>query len=479
MLKEELFDLVNQIRTERCEGQRVELKSANGGCPRIYETLSSFSNQNDGGVIIFGISELDNYGIVGVYDPQDLLHKISEQCKQMHPEVRAATTSIEIDGKSVVAAEIPPVDVFQRPVYYKGTGVLKGSYIRVGDADEPMSEYEVYSYEAFKRHAKDDLRPCEGSTMEHLDESLLYQYLVNLRLERPNTRTLSNEKLLSLMGLVKEGVPTLASIMCFSNYPQALYPQLCITAVVVPGKTMGEITSNGQRFIDNKKIEGTIPQMVDGAVAFVAKNMKNGVRFDRQGKRIESPEYPLTAVREVVLNALVHRDYSVYTEGMPVRIEMYEDRLEVVNAGGLYGAIDIDELGRVHADTRNKGLVAALETINAVENRYSGIPTIRREMYELNLAEPKFIDKKGLFKVVLYNDRHINEKRVEVKSERAIIEFCEIPRSRKEISEFLGLSQHYALKTYVIPLIEKGLLEYEMSEKVQSSKQKIKTCKKA
>ncbi|MBQ9115282.1 MAG: putative DNA binding domain-containing protein [Clostridia bacterium] len=478
MLKEELFDLVNQIRAEHCEGQSIELKSANGGCPRIYETLSSFSNQNNGGIIIFGISELDNYGIVGVYDPQDLLHKISEQCKQMTPEVRVATTSIEIDGKTIISAEVPSVDVFQRPVYYKGAGVMKGSYIRVGDADEPMSEYEVYSYDAFKRHAKDDLRPCEGATMEHLDESLLYQYLVNLRLERPNTQSLSNEKLLGLMGLVKEGVPTLASIMCFSNFPQALYPQLCITAVVVPGKTMGETTKEGQRFIDNKKIEGTIPQMVDSAVAFVAKNMKNGVVFDKQGKRTENPEYPLTAVREAVLNALVHRDYSVYTEGMPVRLEMYEDRLEIVNAGGLYGAIDIDDLGRVHADTRNKGLIATLETINAVENRYSGIPTIRREMYELNLDEPKFIDKKGLFKVVLYNSKHPNDKKVEVKSEEAIIEFCETPRSRKEVSDFLGLSQHYAIKTYVTPLIEKGLLEYEMSEKVQSSKQKIKACKK-
>ena len=143
MLKEELFDLVNQIRAEHCEGQSIELKSANGGCPRIYETLSSFSNQNNGGIIIFGISELDNYGIVGVYDPQDLLHKISEQCKQMTPEVRVATTSIEIDGKTVISAEVPSVDVFQRPVYYKGAGMMKGSYIRVGDADEPMSEYEV------------------------------------------------------------------------------------------------------------------------------------------------------------------------------------------------------------------------------------------------------------------------------------------------------------------------------------------------
>lgn len=60
------------------------------------------------------------------------------------------------------------------------------------------------------------------------------------------------------------------------------------------------------------------------------------------GKRNDKADYPLTAVREVILNALVHRDYSIHTEGMPIQLTMYNDRLEVKNPGGLYGRMTID-----------------------------------------------------------------------------------------------------------------------------------------
>ncbi len=76
----------------------------------------------------------------GVYDPQDLQKKVTEQCKQMQPPVRALFTACEIDGVTVVSAEIPGVDIADRPVFYKGVGRIKGSYVRVGESDEPMNE---------------------------------------------------------------------------------------------------------------------------------------------------------------------------------------------------------------------------------------------------------------------------------------------------------------------------------------------------
>lgn len=126
---------------QKTERQTVELKAANKGCPsRLYDTLSSFSNQDSGGIIVFGIDEAKDYEIVGVYDPQDLQKKVTEQCKQMEPMVRALFTVCEIDEKIIVSAEIPGVDISERPVFYKGVGRVKGSYVRVGEADEPMSE---------------------------------------------------------------------------------------------------------------------------------------------------------------------------------------------------------------------------------------------------------------------------------------------------------------------------------------------------
>lgn len=97
---------------------------------------------------------------MGVYDASEVQTRIMEACQQMEPQVRAEITMCRIDGKTVVAAEIPGADVARRPVYYRGIGILKGSYIRVGDGDLPMTAYEIYSYEAYRKHAEDDFADC-------------------------------------------------------------------------------------------------------------------------------------------------------------------------------------------------------------------------------------------------------------------------------------------------------------------------------
>ena len=142
MTSEELYEKLNQIQMMKCESQTVELKSAERGCPtRLYDTLSSFSNQDEGGIIYFGIDEKDNYKEVGVYDTQDIQKKINEQCLQMDPKVRPLLTVVEKNGKYFVSAEIPGVDLSERPCFYQGRGRVKGAYTRVGDSDEPMTEY--------------------------------------------------------------------------------------------------------------------------------------------------------------------------------------------------------------------------------------------------------------------------------------------------------------------------------------------------
>jgi ATP-dependent DNA helicase RecG len=145
----ELIQLVGKVQAYQCETQTVEVKAAHQGCPtKLYDTLSSFSNQDGGGIMLFGLDEKSGFETVGVYDPQDLQHRLAEQCKQMQPAVRPLFTVCDVDGKVVVSAEIPGVDVAERPVYYRGVGRTKGSFVRVGEADEPMSDYEIYSYDA-------------------------------------------------------------------------------------------------------------------------------------------------------------------------------------------------------------------------------------------------------------------------------------------------------------------------------------------
>jgi len=474
MQTEALKKLVLDIVSKKTETQTVEVKSAKNGCPtRLFDTLSSFSNQDEGGIIIFGIDELAQFEITGVYDAQDLQKKVTEQCKQMEPKVRALFTLCDINGTTVVSAEIPGVEISERPVFYKGVGRVKGSYIRVGEADELMSEYEIYSYEAFRKRIRDDIRTVDNAKIQLFDKNRINEYLSYVKKERRNlAENVSEKDILELMGVTFDGMPTIAGLMTFSKYPQTYFPQLCITAVSLPGTEMGETGNDGERFIDNKRITGAIPDMLEDAVEFVRKNSRTKTIIDDEGKRVDKSEYPIKAVREAILNALVHRDYSIHTENVPIRIEMYRDRMEITNSGGLYGKITIDALGKVHPETRNATLANILELLKITENRYSGIPTMRREFLNAGLPVPIFSVNHGEFKVIMRNN-YLNGS---ISVEDSIVEFCTVPRSRAELISFTGKSRNYVMGKLIAPLVECGKLKLTLPDKPKSSNQRyVKT----
>lgn len=473
MTSEELLEKLKEIQKFKCESQILELKSAEKGCPsRLYDSLSSFSNQDNGGIIIFGVDEKQDYKEVGVYDAQDIQKKINEQCLQMEPVVRPVLTVAGKNGKFFVAAEIPAIDVAERPCYYKGRGRLKGSYTRIGDSDEPMTEYEVYSYEAYRKKYQDDVREVSRATLDALDKTALEKYMLLLKEGKPNLAKLSDEKIRELMSITRNHAVTLSSVLLFSPYPQAYFPQLCITAVVVPGNEVSDVDKEGARFLDNVRIEGPLPMMLENALQFVKRNMRHKTIVNPDtGKREDKTDYPLAAVREAVLNALVHRDYSIHTEGMPIQLIMYEDSLEIRNPGGIYGRVSIEQLGKVQADTRNPVLASALEVLGITENRYSGIPTIRREMKAYHLMPAEFLDERGSFIVKFY--KKTVDKQEEHEAAKDLVIFCRTPRSRQEICEFLGVkTAAYAIKQYVQPLVESGVIKLLLPNAPRSPKQK-------
>ena len=471
MQTEDLKKIVLDVKVLKTETQTIELKSAAHGCPtRLFDTLSSFSNQDEGGIIIFGVDETDNYAVKGVYDAQDLQKKVTEQCRQMEPAVRALFTVCAVDGHTVVSAEIPGVDISERPVFYKGVGRIKGSYVRVGESDEPMSEYEIYSYEAFRKRIRDDIRTVGNRKFHMINEKRMEDYLTAVRNERRNLAdNVSEEEILELMGITSDGIPTLAGLMTFSKYPQAYFPQLCITAISLPGTEQGTVGDDGERFLDNRRITGAIPEMLEEAVEFVRKNSRTKTIIDDNGRRADKPEYPIKAVREAILNALVHRDYSVHTENIPIRIEMYRDRMEVINSGGLYGKISIDALGKVHPETRNAALANMLELLNVTENRYSGIPTMRSEFAKAGLPAPLFSVSHGEFKVVMKNGLFPETLPIP----DSLVEFCSTPRTRAEIVAFVGKSKNYVISKLVNPLVESGKLKMTMPERPKSPDQRF------
>ena len=478
MLESELIKLIEDIQLKKTESNYIEVKSARNGCPKIFDTLSSFSNQQNGGTIIFGVDENDDYNVCGVYDAADLQKKIMEQSLQMEPVVRPLCTVAVVDGKTVVSAEIQEMDNFQKPCFYKGAGRLRGSYVRVADGDRLMTEYEVYSYEAFKQDIHDELRTNDRAEMTDINTDEYQLYLLELKKNKPHLAKLEEKEINRLQGFVVDNKPTVAALMLFSVYPQAYFPQLCITAVSVPGKEMSATGSVGERFIDNKRIEGSITQMLNDALIFVRKNMKVKTIIDSEtGMRNDRTEYPVIAVRELVLNALIHRDYSIHTESAPITITMYSDRMEIENPGGLYGRMTLDSLGFVSADTRNPYIAGALEIMGETENRYSGIPTIRSAMKNAGLQQPVFVNNRGVFKAILYNEILSEMGNSDLASR--ILDFCSVPRSRKELEEKFKeeITIAYLMSKHMKPLIAENKIALTKPESPKSKDQKYFTIK--
>ena len=488
MLSEELTKLVQEITASRCEGQHIELKRAAKGAPeKLYDTLSSFSNQNGGGVIVFGIDEDAGFEVAGVYDAQDLQAKVAAQAQQMEPAVRPVFTVARVGGRTVVSAEVPECDMMQRPCFYRGAGRLRGSYIRVGEADMPMTEYEVYSYEAFREKTDDELRHIARADASALDADATAEYLIKLRRAKPNLARQDDGRILQLQGLAENGRPTLAGLLVLGEYPQAFLPQLSVTAMRVAGRRVGELGGGGERFVDNQRIEGRLDQMLDGTISFVRRNMRTSTIVDASGKRADVAEYPVAAVRELVLNALVHRDYSAYTDHSPVRVVMYDDRLEVESPGGLYGRTAIEDLGKAPADTRNPFLAGCMEVLAATENRFSGIPTIMAEMERAGLPPAEFASRRGTFTATLRNGRATGGSGGLPPAgtapasagaplsgrQQAILAFCSQPRSRAEIAAHLGINTASYVSTKLIrPLLDAGLLRMTIPDAPKSKNQR-------
>lgn len=382
------------------------------------------------------------------------------------------------DWKPICSAEIPSVDLVERPCYYSGAGRVKGSYVRVRDADLPMTDYEIYTYEAFRKHLHDDERIVERAKMSLLNQDKIQNYLIRMKSERPGFSKLNDEQAYEMLGLTRDGIPTLAAILNFGLYPQGYFQQLAITAIIVPEKEIGDTSQDNARFLDNKRIEGTLPAMLSEAISFCKRNMKTRTIINSEnGERVDKTEYPIEAIRKVILNALIHRDYSHYTEGTPIQINIFTDRMEIHSPGGLYGRMTVEDFGKLRPYLRNPALATMSEFLLKTENRYLGIPTIRREMKAAGLPEPVFVNQRNEFMVILYNNHMLDledEKEEQKEFTKYLLEFCKEPRTRKEIAEYLGIGTiFYAMKNYVQPLVNIGKLELTIPEKPKSRNQKF------
>jgi ATP-dependent DNA helicase RecG len=405
MTQDELLELIRSVQRFQSELGDTEVKSAQRGTPqRLFESLSAFANRTGGGVILLGLDENRAFEVVGVGDAQRAIEGTSHvAAEQLEPPLRPDFTLAEIDGRSVLAIEVFEIPVEQKPCFYKAAGLQSGAYIRVGNTNRQMSGYEVFSYLTARAQPTFDDEPVIEATIADLDRERLEEYIRQLRrarldapyLNRPLAEVLQQLRIIrDVDGSLR---PTLAGLLMFGAYPQTFEPQLVITFLHYYGTDEAEKTPRGERFLDNRKFEGPIPDMVEAAVNYVMASIRKSSLIEGLLRR-DIPEYPEEAVREAVVNAVAHRDYSPYVRGSYIQLRLFADRLEVQSPGGLYGTVTEETLEEEQS-TRNRVLMRLMEDAHLVENRGSGIRAMIDAMRRLNLEPPRFQDRRASFLV--------------------------------------------------------------------------------
>jgi ATP-dependent DNA helicase RecG len=343
-----------------------------------------------------------------VQDFHRLQEEVTHMASQdMEPALRPRFIVDEIDDETVVAVEIDEIPASQKPCFYKNAGLPKGAYLRVGNTNRQMTEYEVFGYLSGREQPVHDEEIVSEASMDDLDTDLVDKYLDELRRIRPQAGFLKDDRdavvqrlrVASMDGDVLR--PTLAGLLMFGKYPQEFFPQLMITFVQYYGVTEDERTPQGARFVDNRRFEGPIVEMVAEAETYIMSAMRKSSLIDGMFRR-DIPEYPKEVLREGLANAIAHRDYSPYVRGSYIQVRMFANRLEVQSPGGLFGNVTIDNL-EDEQSTRNARLMRMMEDMHVVENRGSGIGAMLHAMREANLEPPRFDDRRTSFTITLHN----------------------------------------------------------------------------
>lgn len=395
----DIEELVTLLRRTGGEPTGIEVKDARGGFPQsVLETMSAFAN-GAGGVIVLGISEPEDFNVVQLADPVALRDSAAHAAREsITPALQVVSEIVPTDAGNVVVIEVPPARPSQRPVYVTSKGVMTGSYTRGGDGDRRLTDGEVAILVAERTQPMFDREPVAGTNLGDLDRTALTRSLQRARETSRSLRDATDLVALCRMGVLAESAEdspvTLAGLLTFGNFPQQFFPQLMTSVVVHAPEGEGSA-----RFLDNATLRGSVPEQIDGALRMIRRNLSVRAEMSDVG-RTDIEEFPLLAVREALVNAALHRDYSPTTRGTQIQVELHPSRLTIKSPGGLYGVVE-EDLGTEGISSSRNALLASLlsdaylpnsaETV--AENRASGIPAMIRLARERGLPRPEFRDR--------------------------------------------------------------------------------------
>ena len=373
---------------EKAETSNIDYKVAlEERKPKSWlKSVSAFANSK-GGIILFGVDD-STHELEGLDDVQQVAEKITEIINaRILPLPRYEINSFTEDGKDFLELKIG--DGPSNPYYLVIDG-RKEAFIRSGNQSIPAPEHILNNLILKGKNLTFDALPTDYKIND-----LSFTLLAATIKEKTNKKFDENKDFFSLGLANTEKELTNAGLLLSDQNP---LKQSKIVCTRWKGLNKGIIAEDA---IDDKEYNGSIIALLENADSFIKNNSKMSwkvVGMERQ----ELEEYPITARREAIVNALIHRDYQIL--GAEIHIDMFDDRLEITSPGGMFDGSLIQnlEIKNIPSMRRNIVIADVFSRLHYMDRRGSGLSRIL-ESYTDSIQKPKFISDSLSFTVIFPN----------------------------------------------------------------------------
>ncbi len=424
---------------KRPEDKTLEFKRDLSSPAGILRTLIAFSN-TAGGTLVLGVEDKTKT-ICGVIDPLELEEKIANLIDDsIEPQLLPEIEVIPWKNHYLLAIEIYPSAA--RPHYLKKQGPERGTYIRVGSTNRPVDKIMLSELKRVKADDSFDKEPMMKLSIEDINVESVSKNFPEIEI---NSKTL--ESLDLIIKHQKRNVPTAGGIILYGKERLKYFPDAWIQAGRFQGKT--KIT-----IIDTQEIYTQPVSAVDDAIGFIKKHANRSIEI-KGARHTEVWNLPIIALREAIINAVVHADYA--QQGSPIRIAIFDDRIEIENPGLLLFGLTVGEIKQGISKLRNRVIGQIFYRLGLIERWGSGIRRIIDICKDLGYPEPIFEEIATHFRVTIFTQKNANPQINSI--DELILEHLKKSNglSTKEIAGIIKKSERTA-RSRLAALIGKGLV---------------------
>jgi predicted HTH transcriptional regulator len=464
------------------EGKTLEFKRDISSTKNIIKTLVAFAN-TAGGRLLIGVED-GTKEIIGVQNPLDEEERLcSIIADHIAPRLVPDVELMTVEGKTLLGVEVYPSG--SRPHWVKSEGHFDGVYVRLGSTNRKADRELISELQRSASGISFDETPMPELSANELDLDAAKKRFKGIR-------ELNEEELITLKLVTQEQgrlVPTIGAMLLFGKKRDFHFPDAWIQCGRFKGKDKAYI-------FDHTEIYEDLPGSVESVMMFLKKHAFRGADFS-EIRRKDVWSIPLTILREALVNAIVHADYS--QRGAPIRVSFFDDRIEIENPGILLPGMTIEDVKQGVSRIRNRVIARVFRELDLIEQWGSGFRRILKDAEELGLPQPEIIEIGMRVRFIVYLSESIGvetgntvtsdikqrpksrpksqpESELESQLAAKVLDILiENEAGKAELAAVLGHKTISGeLKKQIKNLLELGYIEMTIPDKPRSSKQKYR-----